>query len=62
MGSFKSKMRGFSWFDYFKLLTGIACIVISLQKLYNHEPFWKIITVFIIGLVIIFITIKTKSK
>jgi len=58
MSKFKFGKRKFKWIGYFYLLTGIACLLIGLQKIVIKDPLWKIAVVLGISFIILVITFR----
>jgi low affinity Fe/Cu permease len=62
MSKFTSRIKSFSKFEYFYLLTGIACVAIGVEKIMDKSATWKIVVVFGIGIIILLTTYKRSSK
>jgi hypothetical protein len=62
MSKFKFRRKKFSWIGYFYLATGMACLLIAIQKIVIKDPLWKIAVVLGISLVILLITWRKYSK
>ena len=62
MSKSKFRVKRFSFFGYFYLATGIACIIIGAQKIIAKDHVWKIAVVLALGIFILLITWKKYSK